>query len=158
MKLYWIIGALLLLGLWVLQCRRSQNGEKLEQELLQVDRNFSALSVQRGTAYAFYYYIAEDGIALPHRGKPRTKTTFEKLMKESENLPTTSTLEWEPLIVKVASSGDLGYTHGRFVLSTTDTTNRVTTQRGYYITIWKRYNGEWKFIADAGNQDPELVE
>ena len=158
MKFYWIIGALLLLGLCAFQCRRQQDGEKLEQELLQADRNFSALSVQRGAAYAFYYYIAEDGIALPHRGKPRTKATFEKLMKETENLPITSTLEWEPLIAKVASSGDLDYTHGRFVLSATDTTNSVITQRGYYITIWKRYNGEWKFIADAGKQNPELVE
>ncbi len=60
------------------------------------------------------------------------------------------TLKWEPKNGAVASSGDLGYTYGVYVLkpSTID-----TLIYGTYVSIWKKgIDGKWKFVLDSGNE------
>jgi ketosteroid isomerase-like protein len=57
-------------------------------------------------------------------------------------------LTWKPEKAFMAKNGELGYTYGFWTLvAKTDTTY------GSYLTIWKKdANGNWKYIADTGNQ------
>ena len=61
-------------------------------------------------------------------------------------------LTWEPLGADVGTSGDLGYTWGRYRRSVTREDGENTVAEGKYLTVWKRdRNGVWKVAADIGN-------
>jgi ketosteroid isomerase-like protein len=54
-------------------------------------------------------------------------------------------LSWQPTLVKVSSSGDLGYSWGKYRANHTS----MTSPRGHYCHVWKRNSdGEWKLVAD----------
>ncbi len=61
-----------------------------------------------------------------------------------------------PRIVDVSSSGDLGYTWGRYVhnVPTAKLGAAPLIRMGTYITSWKRrLGGSWKIVLDGGNPD-----
>jgi len=56
--------------------------------------------------------------------------------------------------VEVARSDDLAWEHGAYEFATTDKKGKSTTERGKYITIWKKQaDGSWKVAADMDNPD-----
>lgn len=48
----------------------------------------------------------------------------------------------------VSRAGDLGYTHGTYVL--TEAGNKVI-ERGSYVRIWKKLGGKWQVVLDITN-------
>ncbi len=131
-------------------CTR-MNTDRLNEELKKVDRDFAQMSVDSGMVKAFEFYMADEGLVLPQQGHPRDKAFYSELLQQTQNTPTESVLNWEPLLADVSTAGDLGYTHGRYTLTFADTTK--APQFGYYVTIWKRQSdGQWRFVFDAGNQ------
>jgi hypothetical protein len=71
----------------------------------------------------------------------------------------TGLLQWEPQFADI--SGDLGYTWGHYQFNPGDTTidghrqGTGPTSRGYYDTIWKKSNGDWKYVLDTGVAGPK---
>ena len=145
----WIPGALLIIV--IAGC---MHHEKASPELLlQTDRDFSALSGKKGSVYAFHAYMADSGRVLPRSAEPMGRDIFAQMLSESGDHE--SRLTWEPLYADIAASGDLGYTHGRYLQIETGTDGKATETRGFYVTIWKRQpDGSWKFVFDTGNQLP----
>ena len=125
--------------------------EKEKQSLLQTDKDFSNLSCEKGATFAFYQYLADDGLALPFVGQPRTKADYESLLELAQQSPDAgAALVWSPEFADVAKSGDLGYTWGRYTFTSADS---ASVSPGYYVTIWKKQSdGQWKFVFDAGNR------
>jgi len=138
---------------------QSMNVEQIKQQLMDTDRAFSRMSAKRGMLAAFHHYMAEDGLTLPKMGHPRQRSFYARLLAERESqredarpLPR---LTWEPLAADAAASGELGYTHGRFVLRAMDESGNEEVNYGYYVTIWKKQpDGSWCFVFDAGNESP----
>lgn len=58
--------------------------------------------------------------------------------------------------VRVARSGDLAYTRGRFTMRSTDpASGQPRTDRGTYITVWeKQQDGSWKAVEDFVTPGP----
>lgn len=132
----------------ILSCTKS-NKISTSGVLMQVDRDFSALSVKNGMFKAFLRYIADEGVILrdnsfPSKGK-------ETLASYYAGKPDTSfVLSWEPIFEKLAESGELGYTYGIWT-NRIKSTNQVS--KGTYVTVWlKQDDGTWKFILDSGTQ------
>ncbi|MDF1547648.1 MAG: hypothetical protein P1P88_07485 [Bacteroidales bacterium] len=126
-------------------CKQNKQ-EQIVNELLNVDKEFSALSVEKGKNHAFLTYMHKDVTILENKSMPiEGKETVAKMY---ENEPDSDyTLKWKPLRATAAASGDLGYTYGMWMYSTSD-----TSLLGTYITIWKKNEqGAWKFILDTGN-------
>ncbi|MGE0044206.1 MAG: nuclear transport factor 2 family protein, partial [Hyphomonadaceae bacterium] len=119
-----------------------------ENELLEADRAFNAMAQADGVPAAFAHWAAEDAHQFspgndPARGR-QAVTAFWA------NWPAGATLEWAPEHARVSSRGDMGWTWGRGVA----TVNGQQT-RSRYVTIWVRdYDGNWRWAADIGNQDP----
>jgi len=127
----------------------------IEKELMDVDRAFSRLSIQKGYLEAFYSYITDDGITVSSGGPPSNKETYRKRMEalKAQANPPQVQLAWKPILAYVALSKDLGFTSGSFTLTVTDPSGQKGVQRGYYLSIWtKQPDGTWKFIFDGGNQ------
>jgi ketosteroid isomerase-like protein len=62
-------------------------------------------------------------------------------------------LTWHPIKIEVARSGELGYSTGVYDMSLKDGAGKTMTDRGKYVTIWKKQNGRWKVIYDIFNSD-----
>jgi hypothetical protein len=57
-------------------------------------------------------------------------------------------LSWTATKADVAASGDIGHTAGTYEM-----TMGGTTEKGKYVTAWKKVNGAWKVTDDIFNAD-----
>jgi len=117
------------------------------QVLIDADLAFSDYSVAHGFQKAFIEY-AHDSVVLlkpkrmPIVGKQSLMKSYEG--KSDSNL----VLKWEPAKAIIAESGELGYTYGFWTFIA-----KNDTSKGTYLTVWKKEpNGQWKYIADTGNE------
>ena len=115
-------------------------------ELLQTDKAFSDLSLQKGENYAFLEYIDKLGIMLRPDSMP-IMGHDSLMIYQSQRPDTAYTLSWDPMGGKIAQSGDLGFTYGVYTYKTKD-----TIIHGTYATVWtKNKEGKWKMALDVGN-------
>jgi hypothetical protein len=91
-------------------CVTEINVEKEKQRLLQIDLEFSKLSVEKGSVEAFYRYMADDGIVLPRKGHPIRKDIYKEALSQRKPGNGTTILTWEPILADVTqSAGNSGY-------------------------------------------------
>ncbi len=58
-------------------------------------------------------------------------------------------LQWAPVFVDVAASGDLGYTYGNYTYTASDSLGNAISTKGIFHTVWKRQaDGQWRFVWD----------
>jgi ketosteroid isomerase-like protein len=117
------------------------------QVLKDADIDFSDYSAKHGLQKAFIEF-ADDSVVLL---KPNRMPIVGKLsmIKNYEGKSDSGViLTWIPAKAVIAESGELGYTYGFWTFVA-----KSDTSRGTYLTVWKMSsNGQWKFIADTGNE------
>jgi ketosteroid isomerase-like protein len=110
--------------------------------LVDAERAFARLSVEKGMREAFLANFTDDSIVFrpgPVRGKP----WFE------QNPAPTAQLSWEPAFADIAAAGDLGYTTGPWEIRRSP--NEAPAGFGHYVTVWrKQAGGKWKMAIDIG--------
>jgi ketosteroid isomerase-like protein/quercetin dioxygenase-like cupin family protein len=137
---------MLLIGLAAVlagSCAPSINVEQERSALLQRDRDWSAGARD---ADRFLSFIATDGSVYPP-GMPVVTGTeaIRKMYTEMSAAPGFS-LQWTPAKAEVGAGGDLGYTTGTYEFAAGG-----LTERGKYVTTWKKQAGEWKVTEDIFN-------
>ena len=124
-------------------------------DLIATDRAFSDYSAQHGPHAAWDKYLDDAAVDMSAGrdfvfGKATTLRGFE-------DFPGTASLTWTPIDGKIAKSGDMGYTYGRYVM-TRSTGSKSHVSHGKYITIWKRQaDGSWRVVFDGGNSSPAVL-
>jgi len=115
--------------------------------LIDADVAFSDYSVKHGIQKAFIEF-ADDSVVLL---KPKRMPIVGKLslIKSYEGKSDSGVvLTWKPAKAIIAESGELGYTYGFWTFVA-----KTDTSHGTYLTVWKKDpNGQWKYIADTGNE------
>lgn len=98
--------------------------------------------------------FADDGLALyPKAPEARGKDEIRKAWQQMLAAPGPG-LSFTTAGVEVSRSGDLAWEHGSYELATADAKGKVTTEKGKYVTIWKKQSdGSWKVAADIDNAD-----
>ena len=138
---------LLLLVIWVLFSCSEKKPVADPQVLLDADNAFSDYSVKHGIQKAFIEF-ADDSVVLL---KPKQMPIVRKLnlIKSYEGKSDSGVvLTWRPAKAIIAESGELGYSYGFWTFIA-----KTDTSRGTYLTVWKKdANGQWKYIADTGNE------
>lgn len=116
--------------------------------LMQTDRAFSEMSVEKGMKAAFIEYIDSNGILLkPGRMPIIGAHAIDYLIQQND---ADFVLNWQPYNAMVAASADLGFTYGVYALHPN---NADTVLYGTYVSIWKKQgDGSWKFVLDSGNE------
>jgi ketosteroid isomerase-like protein len=149
-RIPFIIPALLLAFVVVSQAQQGGYTPALVS-LVEAERSFSRMSVERGVRESFLAFFADDGINFqPHP----TNTREAYLKRPAPAVRPPVTLYWDPVFADVSRSGDLGYTTGPYRLSD-QSAERKPTRHGYYFSIWKRQpDGAWKVVVDVGIQTP----
>ncbi|MGB2870096.1 MAG: nuclear transport factor 2 family protein [Bacteroidota bacterium] len=113
--------------------------------LLALDSSFSRLSVNQSPVEAYNSYLSTESRmhrngAMPVVGKTSVKSYVSK---------TVDSLSIEPMSGDIASSGDLGYTYGRYVQMAPEIHNS-TIEKGYYVHVWRKgADGNWKIVFDV---------
>jgi ketosteroid isomerase-like protein len=123
-------------------------GPDEKQKMMDADRAFSKMSVEKGMKTAFLDYIDSNGVLLRPKQLPIAGAdAIDYLIQINDTL---FTMQWEPKYSAIAQSGELGYTYGLYALKPSA---KDTTLYGTYVTIWKKQaDGSWKFILDSGNE------
>jgi ketosteroid isomerase-like protein len=118
-------------------------------DVMNADRAFAAAAVKNGTRAAFVTFAAADAMMFrAGLGPVKGHTAIAASFKDPDDaLP-----EWAPACGGVAGSGDRAYTWGYFKWSARDGSNRQST--GNYVSIWRKVDGQWKWIVDLGVQAP----
>lgn len=111
--------------------------------VIAAERAFAADAVKLGRNAAFRAHVAPDAIALT----PEPQSAKERL-ERNPNRPGPPHLVWRPVWASIASSEDLGFTTGPWVIGEADA-------YGYYFTIWRKQpDGAWKYVLDHGPSAP----
>jgi len=147
----WLVAVSLSSVIFFSGCDKADKQKRIINQLMQVDRNFSLLSVEKGSHASFLEYIDDSCVLLrPNRYPVIGREKIEEMFSKPD---TSFTLTWEPLYADVSESGDLGYTYGIYTVEMDSPEGNLVTKKGTYVTIWKKNrNGDWKFVLDTGNQ------
>ena len=125
------------------------NTEVTEQrtELLGVDAAFSAASVANGSGPAFEAFAAPTAV-----GVGGGQYIFgPAALGEAFSSDPTDIISWVPRFSDAAASGDLGFTVGEATFDF----GQFGTFYSKYMTVWQKQDtGEWKYVADLGNNRP----
>jgi ketosteroid isomerase-like protein len=68
------------------------------------------------------------------------------------------TIDWQPVKIEVAASGELAYLIGRYELRFDGSDGQPIRERGKLLEIWKKQtDGRWKCGVDTWNADPSVA-
>jgi ketosteroid isomerase-like protein len=141
----------LIVSLMLISCKNVQNENTLVlnniNEIFKTERAFEKMAADSGLAKAFSFF-ADDSVVID-RGKGLIKGKAGVREFYSDPGMAKVVLKWKPDFVEVSSSGDLGYTYGRFTHVIADSTGKITERTGVFHTVWKRQkDGSWKYVWD----------
>ena len=129
--------------------KKDESIEQWKNEILETEKEFAEMAQNEGISEAFLTYAADNAVLMRNNslviGKKTIQENFNDQSSDSKNV----SLSWAPDFVDVASSGDLGYTYGKYVYTVTDSLGKSTVNEGVFHTVWKRQpDGTWKFVWD----------
>ncbi len=120
-------------------------------DILNTDREFSAMSEEKGLRLAYAEFIDSNGVLLRPGSLPLIGGYAMDFITQSND--TSFAMTWRPDNATVSSSGDLGYTYGVYSLKPNGSDSIIY---GSYVTVWKKQpNGKWKFVLQSGNEGVE---
>jgi ketosteroid isomerase-like protein len=110
-------------------------------ELMKVEREFSAASASEGVTAAYLPRMAED-IRMYRMGRPAMQGVPDATAILSS---VDGSLTWEARFADVARNGDMGYTYGVATLASPQTPIQFS-----YLHIWRRTpDGVWKLALEV---------
>ena len=139
---------LLLIG-FISSCTPDQKEiETWKKEIADTEHAFASMAKTEGISKAFTTFAADGAVLLRNnnlvKGKEAIKKSYEKRLPSG-----TVSLTGTPDFVDVSASGDLGYTYGKYVYTSTDSLGNIQSNEGIFHTVWKRQrDGSWKFVWD----------
>jgi len=123
--------------------------EAWKKEILEAEKAFAELAASDGISVAFRTFAADDAVLKRNEQLIMGKQAIEAWLVKSKADPSSVKLSWSPDFVDVSSSGDLGYTYGKFTFQSTDSLGNIHESQGIFHTVWKRQaDGSWKYVWD----------
>lgn len=117
-------------------------------QLAAAESAFAATSVREGMRAAFLANLAEDSLML----RPGPVDGRELFEKEPAELPIV--LDWRPVHVEVAASGEMGLSTGPWTI-TRKADPKAPPRHGQFVSVWKRSaTGRWELAVDLGIRHP----
>lgn len=117
-------------------------------EVFEADRAFARYALQHGAQAAFVEFAAPDAILFDAgTGPVRGRAAIGALFEGAKAVP-----RWAPEGGEVAASNDLAWTWGAYTWTPVDPAAKPAT--GYYVSVWRRIDGRWRWVADLGVPAP----
>jgi len=131
-------------------CASSGGPDALEPatSLAAAEAAFAAHSVREDSRAAFLASFADDGVLV------RDGWALARSALEAQPAPQL-VLEWRPVYVEAARSGELGVSTGPWTITPHDKARAPS--HGQFVSVWRRTQGRWQVIADIGIANPGAV-
>ena len=125
-----------------------------QAELVNTERAFAKLAVERGVRESFIAYFADDGIGFgPHPHK--VKETLSKSPASATN--SSITLNWAPVYGDISQAGDIGWNTGPTLIED-NSPEKKPARHGMFFSVWKKQSdGSWRVALDLGANTPAAV-
>ncbi len=111
---------------------------------------FASESLDKGTRTAFLNALSDESMVFgpgPQNGKK-----YWEAKPKSE-----SVLQWQPVFVFAATSGDLGYSTRPWNYKEKASAEKPVAH-GQFVSVWRWENGHWKVLLDLGSDNPTPTE
>ena len=129
--------------------KKVESTEKWKKEIVATELAFAEMAQKEGIPTAFQTYAANDVAVLRNKNLIIGKEAMTQFYQKKGSDSGKESLNWKPDFVDVSSSGDLGYTYGKYTYSITDSLGKTQEYNGVFHTVWKRQSdGKWKFVWD----------
>jgi ketosteroid isomerase-like protein len=129
--------------------RQTESIEKWKSEIAATEQAFAEMAQKEGIPTAFQTFAANDVVVLRNKNLIVGKEALTQFYVKRGSDSGKESLTWKPDFVDVSSSGDLGYTYGKYTYITTDSLGQTQVYSGIFHTVWKRQaDGKWKFVWD----------
>ena len=120
-------------------------GEDPADVLRAADRSFCRATRERGRE-GWLAWFADDAVVFPPSGALAVGAAAVRRHYESQDGFPAAGFLWEPQEAGLATSGDLGWTRGRWG---NDASGQALWS-GQYLSVWrKQADGAWKVVADC---------
>jgi len=123
-------------------------GDGVAAEIMRLDAAW-ARTVASGDAEGFRALVAPDALFAGRallRGRDEVWAAWKGFFVVGG-----PSLRWTPTSAAAAGSGELGWTTGRFRLSSRDAAGQPVERAGEYLTVWTRgAGGVWRVALDCG--------
>ena len=122
--------------------------QKAKDDITKAEKDFAQMAADKGIAEAFYTFAAEDAVIKRRNdsliyGKNAIRNFYSAAFYE------TATVNWTPDFVDASKDGKIGYTYGKYVWQSKDSTGKTETVNGIFHTVWKKQpDGSWKYVWD----------
>jgi ketosteroid isomerase-like protein len=132
-----------------------QNGER--ERLLQTSRDWAAATAGGDFERALAYWTDDAMVLPPDQPAVVGKEEIRAFVQHAASNPGFS-ISWEPELVEVSDSGDMGYMVERNRVTFTDASGSLQTHHGKAVTIWRKQpDGTWKCVVDTWNGNPRVT-
>ena len=127
---------------------------KPQHDLFVTDSLFGERASSRGPAAAMRDFVSDDGVLLTTSelvvGPRNASEYFEARRSYSAS--------WLPRDVRIAASGDLGYTIGDALSTSLGPTGAAQQRFTKYLTVWRKdENGRWRVVVTGANDRPSPI-
>lgn len=138
-----------------LGCAATSNTSGDVQALLARDREWARVSGTSQNVDSVVAYWTDDARVIePGQAVLAGKPAIRAMVEGTTKIPGFH-VTWTPDSAVVSRSGDLGYTYGTNAFTAPDSTGKLVTTHGRYLTVWRKgSDGQWRCVEDISTPSP----
>ena len=126
------------------------SGDDALQSLVQAEKNFAQMAVEKNIRDAFLANLADNAIVFDPG-----PVSGPKLYQKSS--PSDAQLTWYPIFADVSRAGDMGYTTGPWEFKKNKGDEKPSAY-GQFLSVWKKQpDGKWQVVLDGGVDNPAPI-
>ncbi|MDB4874657.1 MAG: SnoaL-like domain protein [Gemmatimonadetes bacterium] len=136
-------------------CASASSETSGAQSLLATDREWSKLASTSKNADSVAAYWTEDArVVMPGQPVLAGRAAAREMVAGMLKVPGFN-IVWKPDSAVVSRGGDIGFTYGTNELTVPDSTGKLVTMRGRYLTTWRKdADGRWRCTQEYSNPAP----
>ncbi len=122
--------------------------EQAIKEIEAAEIAFAQMAKEKGIAEAFAFFADSNAVI---------KRENDTLIKGKANIQQyylsdfykSAKVEWSPDFTDASANADMGYTYGKYIWISADSSGKESTFNGVFHTVWKKQpDGSWKYVWD----------
>lgn len=131
-------------------------GRKAEDEarIREISREWVVAAANKDAKTMGEFYTPDGRFMAPNAPAAEGREAAQAAWQDFLQLPSLQ-LTFAPTMVQVAESGEIAYAIGTYEFSFDGDHGRVQ-DRGKYVDVWEKIDGDWKLKLDIFNSDLEL--
>lgn len=122
--------------------------EAIKKEIGEAERSFATMAKEKGIAEAFSFFADSNAVI---KRKNDSLITGKDAIRNfySADFYKNASVSWAPDFIEASPDGNLGYTYGKYLWQSKDSSGKVNEARGIFHTVWKKQkDGSWRYVWD----------